>query len=50
MLVALNIDGRLANRRLERTSTSVRLSSLTYTYDNRAVPKKCESKGFPNQA
>lgn len=27
-------DGRLANRRLEVTATSVRMSSLTYLYDN----------------
>jgi RHS repeat-associated protein len=34
MIQSWGNDGRLANRRLEVSATSVRLSSLTYSYDN----------------
>jgi YD repeat-containing protein len=33
MIQSWGNDGRLANRRLERSSDAVRLSSLTYAYD-----------------
>ena len=33
MIQSWGNDGRLANRRLERSSNSTRLSSLTYGYD-----------------